>query len=171
MISLEKAKEMLEHQGGVENIEVCKDEWVLARFANRLNPEKPHNLVVHPIREQLIMKIRVPAISTIKHNTEFTRVLANVNYDLVLGKAGVDSRDGEVMFEINHPCQDGDAEDPGPEVFARLVEAAMETARDVTLLATHVGMVEAGVPEEVVKRFLKQFQDEDEDEAEETDTL
>ncbi len=160
MITLSQSKELLEQQTGVDGIEVCKDQYLRAHFANRVNPKEPHDLIVHPIHERLALKILVPSISKVRSgNSELFRVLQDINYTLLFGKVGTDSRDGEVMFEINHPCQDSGAADPSPEVFARLIEVAIATTHDVHLTATHVGMVDAGVPADVAKKFVEQFRE------------
>ncbi len=150
MITKDTCKELLEKQDGIEEIELYKGQYLRARFANRINPAEPHVLVVDPIENRLALKIRVPEIAQVRSpNSELPRILQDINYRLLIGKVGTDARDGEVMFEINHACQDGGAADPSPEVFARLVGTAIETTHEVHLMATHVGMVEAGVPAEV----------------------
>lgn len=116
------------------------------------------------------MRVHVPSIAKVRSKgSDLLPVLQEMNYGLLLGKIGTDGRDGEIAFEINHACRDGGVEDPSAEVFVRLIEAAIETSREVHLTATHVGMVEAGVPADVAKKFVEQFrQKEAEDEPEET---
>lgn len=158
MITRDTCKEWLEGQDDIEDVELCKDQYLRARFANRINPAEPHDLIVHPIEDRLVLKVLVPSISKVRSaNSELFPVLQDINFRLLLGKVGTDGRDGEVTFEINHPCQDGNAVDPSPEVFARLIEAAIATTYDVHVTATHVGMVEAGVPAAVAKKFVEQF--------------
>lgn len=158
MITKDMCKELLAKQDGVKDVEVCKDQYLRARFANRINPAEPHDLIVHPMEDRLALKILVPSITKVRSaNSELFRVLQDINFRLLIGKVGTDARDGEVMFEINHACQDGNVADPGPEVFARLIQIAIETTHDVHLTATHVGMVEAGVPADVAKKFVEQF--------------
>ncbi|MCG3131531.1 MAG: hypothetical protein FLDDKLPJ_02327 [Phycisphaerae bacterium] len=171
MITKDTCKELLEKQDGIEEIELYKGQYLRARFANRINPAEPHVLVVDPIENRLALKIRVPEIAQVRSpNSELPRILQDINYRLLIGKVGTDARDGEVMFEINHACQDGGAADPSPEVFARLVGTAIETTHEVHLMATHVGMVEAGVPAEVAKKFMDQFR-QPVPEAEDEETL
>jgi hypothetical protein len=123
MITLSKCRELLEQQEGVMDIEVCKDQYLRGHFANRVNPKEPHDLIVHPILEKLVVRVLVPGITKIRSNkSELFRILQDVNYNLLIGKVGTDAHDGEVMFEINHPCQDGETLDPSPVVFARLIE-------------------------------------------------
>jgi hypothetical protein len=76
-----------------------------------------------------------------------------------------------MAFEINHPCVDGNNPDPAPEVFARLIEAAMNITNHVAIIATHVGMVEAGVPEGVARQFVEQFKAQEEQDTESEDSL
>jgi len=172
MISLDKAKELLEQQDGVDGVEVCKDKYLQAQFANRVNPQEPHVLIVHPLTEKLTLRVLVPNISKVRSGaSELFRVLQDLNYRLLIGKIGTDGRDGEVAFEINHPCQDGDVTDPSPEVFARLIEVAIETARDVHLTATHVGMTESGVPADVARKFIEQFREQEKEDGDDEETL
>lgn len=170
MITLAKCKELLEQQEGVADVEVCKEQYLRGHFTNPVNPKEPHDLIVHPIPEKLVVRVLVPGITKIRSSkSELFRILQDVNYNLLIGKVGTDAHDGEVMLEINHPCQDGETADPSPDVFARLVEMAIETARDVHLTVTHAGMVEAGVPSDVAARFVDQFrQQESEGDGEDT---
>ncbi len=171
MITMEMCKELLESQEEIERVEVSKDEYVRGRFANPLDPKEPHDLVVHPITEKLVLRVLVPNITKLRSgNSNLFRVLQDLNYRMLIGKVGTDARDGEVMVEINHPCQDGQMEDPPPDVFARIVRAAMSTARNVQLMAAQVAMVESGVPSEVAKQFMTRFQ-EGEDDGEGQDML
>ena len=172
MITLNTAKEMLTQQDGVKGVEICRDQYVQAQFANRVNPQEPHVLVAHPLTEKLVLRVLVPNISRVRSgSSELFRVLQDINYRLLIGKIGTDGRDGEVVFEINHPCQDGDVADPSPEVFARLIEVAIETTRDVYLTTTHVGMTDAGVPADVARKFIEQFRDKKDEEGDDEDTL
>lgn len=169
MITLATTKEMLTQQEEVRNIEICKDQYLQGHFPNQISPDEFHDLIVHPLLEKLVLRILVPGITKVQSaNSELFRVLQGLNYGLLIGKVGTDPRDGEVMFEINHPCQDGDVVDPSAEVFARLIEAAIKTARDVHLTTTHVGMVEAGVPADVAKQFVDQFRQNSEGDEEDT---
>ena len=169
MKTLDKCKELLEQQEGVEQVEVVRDEFLHAKFASRLNPKEPHDLVVHPVAEKQALKVVVPHLARAKSNGELFRVLSHLNYDMLLGRVGVD-QDGEVRFEICHACVDGAEDDPGHEVFARLVETAMDMAHHVVMLTTYWGMVDAGVPEAVAKQFVDQFRQE-KPEADGEDTL
>jgi len=172
MITLERAAELLRQQQGVETVEVCQREYLRACFPNRINPDNPHTLIVHPIREELALKVLVPEITKLRsRGSDLFRVLQNLNYALRIGKVGTDARNGDVVFEINHPCCDGNVQDPSPEVFARLVEAARRVTHDVVLLATHVGMVEAGVPEDIASKVVKQLQPQDECDADDAASL
>ncbi len=160
MEKLETMRDLLTQQDEVDGVEVVKDQYLRANFANRINPKEPHNLIVHPILEKLILRVHVPGIAKVRSKgSDLLPVLQEMNYGLLLGKIGTDGRDGEIAFEINHACQDGGVADPSPEVFVRLVEAAIETARDVHLTATHVGMVDAGVPADAAKAFIEQFRE------------
>lgn len=170
MISLDKAKVLLEQQEGVADIEVRKDAYLLARFPNKVDPGEPHHLVVHPVEEKQILKVVVPSIAEIRSGNAVSRVLANLNFDMLLGKVGMDE-EGEVRFEINQACRDGEMDDPSPEIFARLIEVAVEMATEVTFVVTEVGMVEAGVPKDVARGFVKQLRQQDEEAGEEQDTL
>ncbi len=168
MKTLDKCKELLERQEGVDHVEVVRDEFLHAKFASRLNPKEPHDLVVHPVAEKQVLKVVVPHLAKAKSDGELFRVLSHLNYDMLLGKVGVE-QDGEVRFEVNHACVDGTEDDPGQEVFARMVEIAMDTAHHVVMLATYWGMVDAGVPESVAKQFVDQFrQEKPEDDGEDT---
>jgi len=171
MITLDKCRGLLEQQEGIEAVEVARNEFVRARFANRVDPNSPHNLVVHPIEEKQALKIVVPEIAKVKSGSELFRVLSHLNYDVLVGKVGVDSHDGEVRVEVVHPCRDGAEEDPSPEVFARLVEVAIGLTHDMVMLATHVGMVEAGVPEDVARKFIEQFRGEGKESGADEETL
>ena len=148
MITLERCKELLEHEDGLEQVEVCGSGFVRAKFTNRMDPTEPHDLVLHPVEEKQVLKVVVPHIARAKSNVELYRVLSHLNYDMLLGKVGVD-QDGEVRLEVNQACRDGAEEDPGRDVFARLVELAMDTTQKVAVLVTYWGMLSAGVPEPV----------------------
>ena len=168
MVTLEKCRELLERQDGVEQVEAVRDEFVHAQFANRLNPKEPHDLVVHPVTEKQVLRVFVPHLAKAKSGGELFRVLSRLNYDMLLGNVGVD-QDGEVRFEVAQACADGAVEDPSQEVFARLVETAMDMAHHVVVLTTYWGMVDAGVPEAVAKQFVDQFrQTNSEDDGEDT---
>lgn len=51
MEKLEKFRDLLTQQDEVDDVEVVKDQYLRASFANRINPKEPHSLVVHPIAE------------------------------------------------------------------------------------------------------------------------
>jgi len=170
MLTLEKCRELLTQQDGVAGVEVCRDAFVKGQFSNRINPDEPHDIVVHPIEEKQVLKVVVPHIAKVKSGSELYRVLSHLTYDMLLGKVGVD-QDGEVRFEINHACRDGADVDPTPEVFARLIEVAMDMTNHVVLLATHVGMVEAGVPEDVARKFIEQFREQEKEDGDDEETL
>lgn len=95
MKTLDKCRELLEPREGVEQVEVIRDEFLHARFASRLNPKEPHDLVVHPVTEKQVLKVVVPHLAKAKVNGELLRVLSHLNYDTLLGKVGVD-QDGWV---------------------------------------------------------------------------
>jgi hypothetical protein len=158
MLKVEQTKDWVGRIDGVGDIEICENEFVRASFSNRLNPKQPHILIVHPIDAELVLRVRVLQLAKVQAGSELPRLVAHENYGLALGKVGISSGDGELMFEINHPCRNGDSEDPSPEVFARLVKQAMTEANRLALLATHVGMIEAGVPQEVARQFMAQFE-------------
>jgi hypothetical protein len=172
MLTLERCKALLEEQDEVAGVEECEGEWLRGEFPNPLQPDRPRTLIVHPILGRLILKVRVPAIAQARRSAGLAGILADFNYRQTIGKVGVDKQDGEVMFEINHACQDGDTEDPSPDVFARLIEAAVETSKRLTVMVTFVGMVEAGVPQDVARRFVSESLGNEPDmAAEDTPTL
>ena len=171
MITLDQTRELLEQQDGIEGVEVCRNEFVRARFLNKINPKEPHELAVDPIQDRLVLRFHVSITKNRSGNTELSRVLQNFNYDLLIGKVGTDVRDGEVTFVVNHPCRDGDADDPAPEVFARLVDVVVNATHKVALLATHVGMIEAGVPKGVAQQFIEQFQEQEKQDGDDEETL
>lgn len=171
MITLDQCKELLETQSGIADVEVCKDQYVRAQFANRVNPKEPHKLIIDPMQDKLVLRVLVPGIAEARSGSGLHQVLQDINYRLLIGKVGTDMRDGDVSFEINHPCQDGTAQDPAPEVFARLIEVAIGTTLDVQLTTVHVGMMDAGIPSDVAKQFVDQFRSREKEEAQVEETL
>ena len=170
MITIDKVKELLDQQDGVEGVEVCRNEFIKGQFLNRINADEPHGIVVHPVEEKQVLKVVVPHVAKVKSGGDLYRVLSHLTYDMLLGKVGVD-QDGEVRFDISHACRDGADIDPPPEVFARLVEVAMDMTNHIVLLATHVGMVEAGVPEDVARKFIEQFREQEKEDGDDEETL
>lgn len=170
MGSLERCKEMLMQQHGVEGVKIYPDGFVRGRFSNRTSPEKPHNIVVHPLEEELVIKVVVPHIARVKTGSSLYRFLSHLTYDLLLGKVGVDP-DGEVRVDVSHACRDTTDVDPSPEVFARLVEVAMDVTNHTLLLATHAGMVEAGVPKDAALKFVEQLREQGTQEIDDEETL
>jgi hypothetical protein len=158
MITLYQCKDFLEDQENVEGIEVCNDTYLRARFANALNPKAPHTLIVHPMTRDLMLRVFVPKIAKLcSANSELLGMLQDANYHLSAGRIGTDARDGEVVVEIVHLCQDGEVVDPSLDVFTRMIKAAMSIGRDVHLTAAQVAMVESGVPVDAAKQFVSQF--------------
>ena len=163
MITCEKTVEWLKAYGGkVSDVEVDERGYVRAKLANRIAPDAPHTLIVHPIKERLVQKILVPQIAQISRSADVMRLIGRVNYDILFGCIGVD-QDGEVLFNINHACQDGEVMDPTEEVFRRLLDATCETVSMLDRLLLHASMVEAGVPRPVAEKIMKaQFPEEPE---------
>ena len=155
MLTTEKAAEWLKAYGDkIAAVAIDEGGYVRANLANRIDPDKPHKMIVHPIKERLVLKIRVPQISEISRSADVMRLIGRVNYDILLGCIGVD-QDGEVMFEINHACQDGEAMDPDEEIFRRLIDATCETVATASRLLLHASMVEAGVPRSVAEKVME----------------
>ena len=170
MITVEKAAELLKaSEARVSDVEVEDRGYVSARFANLVDPENPYQLVVHPIVERLALKILVMHIAEIRTDSALMKHIAKMNYRLIYGCIGVDS-DGEVNFEINHACQDTDVEDPAPEVFGRLLDAARSTVDEVGKLIVHAGMVDAGVPANLARKIMREHFPDKEEESD-TETL
>jgi len=166
MISVQKAADLLKGIGnGITDVEVDERGFVKAQFPNRLGT--PHVLVVHPIAERLALKIRVPEVAKIHRDSQAIRLLGKLNYDILYGCVGIDL-DGEVMVEVNHPCQDGEVEDPSPEVFARLVEAVQETVCVASKMILHAQMVEGGASESVARQLIAKLFDDGSEADEET---
>lgn len=159
MKTLEKCRDLLTQQPGVERVQIFNNEFVHAAFANRINPGQQHALIIHPVPGKKVLKVCVPHIAKITHGGEVFRFLCHLNYDTLVGKVGVDT-DGEVRFEINHPCLDGTHDDPPEEIFARLVDTAMYMANRVVFLITLCAMMDAGVPRTLVEGFARQFGDQ-----------
>jgi hypothetical protein len=162
MITVNLACEMLKQQAGISDVETCDNEFLQAYFANPVNPKKPFALIVHPIPEKLVLRVHVLAIAKVRPDASVMRLLSFLNHDLLLGRAGVDHRDGEIVVQINHPCRDGAADDPSLEIFARLVEGAMRAAREVSILVLRAGMRDSGVPNETAERLVDQLLGESE---------
>ena len=167
MISLDKCKELLDAFEGVTNAEVCRDKFVRGQFANPVNAKEPHSIVLHPTPDNQLLRVVVPSVTRLKSDSVLHRIFCNWNYDKSIGKVCVDNQDGEVQFVINHACQDGQVEDPSPEVVNRLIDVAVKMAKELTILVTFWGMREAGVPEELAKKFIDQFQLQDSGEEDE----
>jgi len=166
MITAQKAADLLKNNSNdITEVEVDERGFVKAQMPNRLGA--PYVLVVHPIAERLVLKIRVPEVAKVHRESEAIRLLGKINYDILYGCVGIDL-DGEVMIEINHPCQDGDVEDPPPEVFARLVEAVQDTVRVASKMILHAQMVEGGASESVARQVITQLFDDGSEADDET---
>ena len=166
MITAQKTAELLKDIGnGITDVEVDERGFVKAQFPNRLGT--PHVLVVHPIAERLVLKLRVPQVAKVHRDSEVIGLLGKLNYDILYGCVGIDL-DGEVMIEVNHPCQDGDTEDPSPEIFARLVEAVQDTVRAASKMILHAQMVEGGASEGVARQLITALFDDENEADDET---
>ena len=166
MITTQKTAELLKDIGnGITEVEVDERGFVKAQFPNRLGT--PHVLVVHPIAERLVLKLRVPEVAKVHRDSEAIRLLGKLNYDILYGCVGIDL-DGEVMIEINHPCQDGEVEDPSPEVFGRIVEAVQDTVCVASKMILHAQMVEGGASESVARQVVTKLFDDGNEADEET---
>jgi len=159
MITMERAAELLtaydKNEEHISDVRVVDDQYVSADLSNALSPSQPFRLIVHPVKETLMLKIRVPNIAKIRMDSAIVRVIANRNYQLVFGCIGIDRDDGEVMIEINHAVVDGEVQDPPPELFTRLLDAVRETVTDVSRTILHVGMIEAGIPEDLAAKIME----------------
>ena len=158
MTTVQKAAENLRNMGnGITDAEVDERGFVKAQFPNPLGT--PYELFVHPIPERLTLRIRVPEVAKVHRDSEVIRLLGKLNFDILYGCVGIDL-DGEVMVEVNHPCQDGEVEDPSPEVFARLVEAVLETVRVASKMILHAQMVEGGASDAVARQLITKLFDD-----------
>ena len=57
MKTLDKCKEFLEQQDGVDRVEVVRDEFLHARFASCLNPTEPHDFIVQRREVKVIASV------------------------------------------------------------------------------------------------------------------
>ena len=164
MLTTATAAEWLKAYGGkITEIEVDEERgFVRGKFPNRVDADDPHNIVVHPMHERLVLRVIVPQIAKLKSIGEGLFLIGKMNYDLILGCVGVDG-DGEVKFEINHPCRDGEVADPDQEIFKRLLDATCETVDEVSRVVLLATLREAGVSKELAENIVKQhFTNDDE---------
>lgn len=174
MLTTAKAAEWLKAYGDkITDVEVDDERgFVRGKLPNRIDADDPHNIIVHPIHERLVLRVIVPQIAKLKSVGEPLFLIGKINYDLVLGCVGVDG-DGEVKFEVNHPCRDGEVADPDDEIFKRLIDATCETVDEVSRVVLLATLREAGVSKELADNIVKQhFTDDNEkDEPAEGESL
>lgn len=156
MITVQKAAEWLKAYGGkISDVQVDERGYVRAKLPNRIASDEPHNIIVHPIHEQLVLRVMVPQVAKLKNVGEAHFMIGKMNYRLILGCVGVDG-DGEVNFAIHHPSRDGQAEDPDQEVFKRLIDATCESVDEVSRIVVLATLHEAGVSKELAANIVKQ---------------
>jgi len=164
MLTTVRVAEWLKAYGSrITDVEVDDEHgFVRGKLPNRIDQEDPHNIIVHPIHERLVLRVIVPQIATLKSVGKALFLIGKINYDLVLGCVGVDG-DGEVKFEVNHPCQDGEVADPDEEIFKRLIDATCETVDEVSRVVLLATLREAGVSKELADNIVKQHFSDDDD--------
>jgi hypothetical protein len=154
MMSLKQAATLLENVAGVTDINITEDGWLHTHLPNRIDPARPYTLMVHPILEALLVRLRVEEIATVRSDSQVCSTLVRLNAGLSYGCVAVDG-DGTVLYQIHHACRDDDEGDPAPEVFLRLVD---ETRKAVHIIASRVilvKLVESGVPDHVAKKVYE----------------
>lgn len=152
MITLEKAKGYVEAEADTfSDIEVDERGYLRARLQHPASLDI--TLILHPVDDALLLRVRAQNIGQIELGQPHEQVLRHVNAALVLGRVAIDN-DGEVYFEINHPCLDGGTDDPGPEIFERLLRAATTTARDVARIVMSMRLQDARLPQDMVEKLL-----------------
>ena len=168
MLTTAKAAEWLKAYGGkITDIKIDEERgFVRAKFPNRIDADDPHDIIVHPIRDRLVLRVIVPQIAKLKSVGEGLFLIGKINYNLILGCVGVDG-DGEVKFEVNHPCRDGEVEDPDEEIFKRLLDATCETVGEVSRVVLLATLREAGVSAELAESIVKQHFTDDEEKDDE----
>ena len=169
MITLEKAKEYVEAEVDTfSELEVDKRGFLRARL---LSPaDLDISLIVHPIHEALVLRVRAQNLGQIDLNHTHEQAMRRVNAALVLGRLIIDT-DGEVLFDVSHACLAEDAEDPGPAVFSRLLRASASTARDVARIVMSMRLQDARVPQDLVEKILNDTFGEGNDEGGEAEML
>jgi len=169
MITLEKAKGYVKAETDTfSHIEVDERGFLHAHLQHPSSLDL--TLIVHPADDALILRVRAQNIGQIDLGRQHERVLRRLNATLLLGRIAIDD-DGDVFFEINHPCLDGGADDPGPEVFERLLRAAARTARDIARIVMALRLKDARLPQDMAEKLLAETfgeVDDDQDDSEET---
>lgn len=152
MITVEQAKGHVEALADTySDIELDERGFLRAQL---LNPSSLDiSIIVHPDKDMLVLRLRAQNIGSIDLGETHEQILRRVNAALVLGRIAIDN-DGKVYFELNHPCLDGGSEDPGTEVFGRLLQATTTTARDVARIVMSMRLQDARVPQDTVEKIL-----------------
>ncbi len=105
---------------------------------------RPGGLVVHPILDELILRVCVVNIMKVRPDSQVLKALARVNLELVSGCVGIEES-GYVRFQINHVCSGTDGE-ASVQVLDRLLDETFAALAFIHRNLILCGMIEAGVP-------------------------
>lgn len=105
---------------------------------------RPGGLVVHPILDELILRVCVVNIMNVRPDSQAVKALAKVNLELVSGCVGIEES-GHVRFQINHVCSGTDGE-ASVQVLDRLLDETFAALGFIQRNLLLCGMIEAGVP-------------------------
>jgi hypothetical protein len=154
MITTEEIAEILKNRkDGISETEITPHGHVEAQLVNRVDTNKSYGLVVHPIKEKLILRVWVSPIARIRRDSNIFRSLTKVNFGLRCGCVGTQDN-GSVTFQINHICTEADKE-PSPEIIERLLDESIEAVQLIEEVVLYGAMVESGVPRDRADQIVK----------------
>lgn len=128
MLTLTACKELLDRLDFVTEIHERDEGWIGCGLKNLIREDEPFMLVCHPIVDKAILRLRI--CSRVRVDDELAGIVHRANRLLEFGAAWIDE-DGQVCVEINHACRDAVADDPGDDVFVRLLRNAYVNTHEI----------------------------------------
>ena len=159
---IQRALAMLDqHENGVSEPKIDPSGHVAAKLANPVDPDRPYKLIIHPIAEQMILRVCVLPIAKLRSGSSVPQDLAHANLGLRVGCASV-TANGVVTYMINHVCRSDDDTDPPAGLVERLIDEAITATRLLEEITLAAAISDAGVPsdraQEMVKALVSQVE-------------
>lgn len=156
LMSPARAKDLIKANKGLlryKSSDTVGFHW--AEMENPIDPERPFDIVVHPIPEARVLRFHVTNVGHASKPDPFMHVVALINGMFNMGRVYVNSDTRDIIYELNHLCSlDGSVEEPSAEMFRELVQAvkfAVITSA-VTLLKT--ALLDSGIPNDVINEIV-----------------
>jgi len=155
MIGLKQITDVLENykkKRDISYFEAADKGYIRCRMKNSVNPSRAYNLIIQPIFDQQLLRIRVPEIAEINTGSTAAKMLLLSDAESRYGSIEISG--GSMTFQINHICQADDKNDPPPEVVEKLLDVTASSLRYIEMIVVHGGMLDAGIPEVCVYKIM-----------------